>query len=38
MARKRPVGPPGNVVILEHKSRLLADNPLGHPHVRKVAV
>jgi len=38
MARKRPVGPPGTVVILEHKSRLLARNPLGDPHVRKVAV
>ena len=38
MARKRPVGPPGTVVILEHKSRLLARNPLGDPHVRKLAV
>jgi hypothetical protein len=38
MARKRPVGPPGTVVIHEHKSRLLARNPLGDPHVRKVAV
>ena len=38
MARKRPVGPPGTVVILEHKSRLLARNPLGDAHVRKVAV
>src|SRR5688572_4895561 len=38
MARKRPVGPTGTVVVLEHTSKLLARNPLGDPRVRKLAV
>ena len=37
MARKR-TATSGTVVVLEHESRVLADNPLGDPHVRKVAV
>src|SRR5690242_1497710 len=35
---KRPAWLSGNVVVLEHVSRLLKDNPLGDPHVRKLAV
>jgi enterochelin esterase-like enzyme len=38
MARKRPLGNVGTVVVLEHRSAVLADNPLGDPHVRKLAV
>jgi Putative esterase len=38
MALKRPQGPSGRVVVLEHTSRVLANNPLGDPHVRKLAV
>jgi hypothetical protein len=38
MAIKRPLGKPGTVVVLEHVSRLLKDNPLGDPHIRKLAV
>ncbi len=38
MALKRPKGDPGQVVVLEHVSRILADNPLGDPHVRRLAV
>ena len=38
MAKKRPLSPSGTVVVLEHSSRILADNPLGDPHVRKLAV
>src|SRR4051812_25894738 len=38
MARKRPQSAGGTVVVLEHTSRILADNPLGDPHVRKLAV
>ena len=38
MARKRPARLPARVVVLEHESRVLADNPLGDPHVRKLAV
>jgi hypothetical protein len=38
MALKRPAWLPGRVVVLEHVSRLLRDNPLGDPHVRKLAV
>jgi len=38
MALKRLKGPQGTVVLLEHVSRVLAGNPLGDPHVRKVAV
>ena len=38
MAIKRSLRAPGTVVVLEHDSAILADNPLGDPHVRKVAV
>jgi len=38
MARKRPLRSSGTVVVLEHTSKILADNPLGDPHVRKLAV
>ncbi len=36
MSLKRPQGPSGTVVTLEHVSRVLAGNPLGDPHVRKL--
>ena len=35
---KRPKGPSGTLVVLEHHSRILKDNPLGDPHVRKLGV
>jgi enterochelin esterase-like enzyme len=38
MALKRPRWPGGRVVTVEHKSRILADNPLGDPHERLVDV
>ena len=38
MPRKRPLHDAGTVVVLEHRSAVLADNPLGDPHVRKLAV
>lgn len=38
MALKRPRGPAGTLVVLEHVSRVLKGNPLGDPHVRKLAV
>jgi len=38
MTLKRPQGPAGTVMTLEHVSRVLADNPLGDPHVRKLSV
>jgi hypothetical protein len=38
MALKRPKGPAGTLVTLEHESRVLKGNPLGDPHVRKLAV
>src|SRR5215831_2446098 len=38
MARKRRTGSSGKTVILEHVSKVLADNPLKDPHVRKLAV
>jgi len=38
MARKRKLDQAGTVVVLEHRSKILADNPLGDPHVRKLAV
>ncbi|MCC7083028.1 MAG: hypothetical protein IT530_20370 [Burkholderiales bacterium] len=38
MALKRPHGPTGSLVVLEHESSILADNPLGDPHVRRLAV
>jgi enterochelin esterase-like enzyme len=38
LALKRYKGDPGQLVVLEHTSRILKDNPLGDPHVRKLAV
>jgi enterochelin esterase-like enzyme len=38
MPLKRPRGPSGSVVVLEHDSRILRGNPLGDPHERKLAV
>src|SRR2546421_3247913 len=38
MALKRPKGPAGTAVVLEHTSGVLKGNPLGDPHVRKLAV
>jgi S-formylglutathione hydrolase FrmB len=38
MALKRPRSAAGTVVVLEHRSRVLADNPLGDPHVRRLGV
>jgi S-formylglutathione hydrolase FrmB len=38
MARKLAIASPGTTVVLEHASRVLRDNPLGDPHVRKLAV
>jgi S-formylglutathione hydrolase FrmB len=38
MALKRPRGPAGTLVVLEHDSRILRDNPLRDPHVRKLGV
>jgi S-formylglutathione hydrolase FrmB len=35
---KRPRWPQGTLVILEHESRVLKDNPLGDPYVRRLAV
>jgi len=30
--------PAGRIIVLEHTSRILADNPLGDPHVRRFPV
>lgn len=38
MTLKRPQGPEGRLVTLEHTSRVLASNPLGDPHVRVLQV
>ena len=38
MTLKRPQGPPGTIVTLEHVSRVLSDNPLGDPATRKLSV
>src|SRR5215212_733741 len=38
MALKRPKGNSGTLVVLEHTSKILKDNPLGDPYVRKLAV
>jgi hypothetical protein len=38
MALKRPKGPAGTLVVLEHVSRVLKGNPLKDPHVRKLGV
>jgi S-formylglutathione hydrolase FrmB len=36
MARKRPVRSPGQLVVLDHDSRVLRGNPLRDPHLRRV--
>jgi hypothetical protein len=36
--RKPSKGNPGTLVVLEHTSQVLRGNPLGDPHVRKLAV
>ncbi len=38
MALKRPKGASGTLVVLEHASRILRDNPLGDPHARRLGV
>lgn len=38
MTLKRPKGPAGTLVVLEHVSRILEGNPLRDPHVRKLGV
>ena len=38
MALKRSKARTGTVVVLEHTSQVLKGNPLGDPHVRRVAV
>jgi len=38
MAIKRPKGPAGTLIVLEHTSKILKDNPLRDPHVRKLGV
>lgn len=38
MALKRPKGPSGRVVTVEHVSRVLRDNPLGDPYERRFDV
>ena len=38
MARKRHDSPSGRLVVVEHVSRVLAGNPLGDPHVRRLPV
>jgi S-formylglutathione hydrolase FrmB len=38
MALKRPKWHTGTLVVLEHHSRVLRDNPLGDPSVRNLAV
>jgi len=38
MALKRPKGPAGTLVVLEHNSKILKGNPLGDPYVRKLGI
>jgi S-formylglutathione hydrolase FrmB len=38
MARKQHRNPQGRLVVVEHTSKVLAGNPLGDPHVRRLAV
>ena len=38
MALKRPGWKDGTIVVLEHDSKVLRDNPLRDPHVRSLAV
>jgi hypothetical protein len=35
---KRPKGPAGTLVVLEHVSTILKGNPLRDPHARKLGV
>jgi hypothetical protein len=38
MALKRPKWHAGSLVVLEHQSKVLRDNPLGDPSVRRLAI
>jgi len=38
MTLKRPQGPSGRLIWVEHQSRVLADNPLGDPALRRFPV
>ena len=38
MALKRPQWQSGSLVVVEHQSKVLRDNPLGDPSLRKLAV
>jgi S-formylglutathione hydrolase FrmB len=38
MARKHVIASSGTLVVLEHESKVLVGNPLGDPHVRRLAV
>jgi len=38
MPIKRPKGPPGRVVVMEHRSKVLEGNPLGDPTRRPLSV
>jgi S-formylglutathione hydrolase FrmB len=38
MTLKRHKAPAGTLVVLEHASKILKGNPLGDPHVRKLAL
>jgi S-formylglutathione hydrolase FrmB len=38
MAIKHSKGPAGTLVVLEHTSKILKDNPLRDPHVRRLGV
>jgi len=38
MARKQQLSSSGQVVVVEHTSKVLADNPLGDPHTRSFPV
>jgi len=38
MSLKRPKDPAGTTIVLEHTSKILKGNPLGDPHVRKLAI
>src|SRR5438034_7518561 len=38
MACKRPKCPAGTLLVVEHNSKILKDNPWRDPHVRKLGV
>src|SRR5215475_10165866 len=38
MTLKRAKGPAGTLIVLDHESKVLRGNPLGDPHIRKLAV